>query len=82
MTMCSLSIEDLTHAVDPEVIKKKSSVPSGTTLARENFCAKVLERDTCCVWTGNPPAFGQAMHIIPHQRGSEVCSVALHSLGI
>jgi hypothetical protein len=59
------------YAVDPEVIKQRSQVPSETTVTREDFRGEVLQRDSCCVWTG--VSGGNAMHIIPHRRGNEVC---------
>lgn len=61
----------LAHAVDLEVIKQRSQVPSESTRTREDFCTKVLKRDGCCVWTGGD---GVGMHIIPYARGDEVCS--------
>ena len=60
----------LAHAVDPEVIRPRTRVPSETT-TREDFGAKLLERDGICVWTG---VHGVGMHIIPHGRGDEVHS--------
>jgi hypothetical protein len=66
--------EDFIKVVDLEVIKQRSGVPSETTETRENFCADLLVRDLCCVWTGNAPARGAGMHIIPYRPDSEVCS--------
>ena len=60
----------LEHAVDLEVIRQRTQVPSQTTGTRESFRKKVLERDGRCVWTGLP---GVGMHIIPLRRGDEVC---------
>jgi len=60
----------LAHAVDLEVIKQRSQVPSETTRTREDFRTKLLARDGCCVWTGLP---GMGMHIIPYSRGDEAC---------
>ena len=62
----------LAHAVDLEVIKQRSGVPSETTRTREDFRTRVLERDGRCVWTGLPGGVG--MHIIPYGRGNEACS--------
>lgn len=61
----------LAHAVDLEVIKERSQVPSETTHTREDFRDCLSERDGCCVWTGLK---GVGMHIIPYARGEEVCS--------
>ncbi|KZP28686.1 hypothetical protein FIBSPDRAFT_947513 [Athelia psychrophila] len=61
----------LAHAVDLEVIKHQSQVPSDTTGTREDFRTKVSERDGCCVWVGIK---GAGMHIIPYARGDEACS--------
>ncbi len=61
----------LAHAVDLEVIKQRTQVLSETTGTRENFRARILERDGCCVWTGMD---GAGMHVIPYGRGDEVCS--------
>lgn len=60
----------LAHAVDLEVIKQRSQVPTETTETHEDFRAKVLERDGCCVWTSMQ---GVGMHIIPYSRGDEAC---------
>jgi hypothetical protein len=71
---CYLSCEDLAHAVDPEVIRLRTNVPSETTGTRDAFRAGLLERDLCCVWTGLSERYGgEGMHIIPYKRGSEVC---------
>ena len=63
----------LAHAVDLEVIKQRSRVPSETTRTREDFCDKLLKRDGRCVWTGIMK--GSGMHIIPYGRGDEARSV-------
>ena len=60
----------LAHAVDLEVIKQRSQVPSETTRTRDDFRTRVLERDGYCVWTGLE---GIGMHIIPYSRGDEAC---------
>ncbi|KAF8801171.1 hypothetical protein BYT27DRAFT_7235831 [Phlegmacium glaucopus] len=62
---------DLIHAVDIEVIKTRTAVPSGSMETRDQFRTDLLERDTCCVWTGIEARYGAGLHIIPHQRGSE-----------
>lgn len=64
-------IIDLSHAVDPEVIKLRTNTPSESTGTRNNFRNSILDRDARCVWTGTGPVVGVAMHIIPYQRGSE-----------
>jgi len=46
---CSLSNGDLSQAVDLEVIKQRSNVPSETTGTRDNFRSDLLIRDACCV---------------------------------
>lgn len=67
--------EDLTKAVDLEVVKTRLSAPShsGNTETRNGFAKALLERDVCCVWTG-AKVDGEAMHIFPFTQGSEVCS--------
>jgi hypothetical protein len=72
--MCRLSNEDLTTAVDLEVIKERTRVPSETTETREVFRTKLLKRDVCRAFTGVSAEEGDAIHIIPCERGSEVCS--------
>jgi len=62
----------LAHAVDLEVIRRRSQVQSETTQTREDFCTTLLERDGCCVWTGL--ARGAGMHIIPYKQGDLACS--------
>jgi len=60
----------LAHAVDLEVIKQRSQVPSETTATREAFRTELSERDGCCVWTGEE---GTGIHIIPFRRGDQAC---------
>jgi hypothetical protein len=48
---------------------------SGSTDPCENFRAQLLERDICCIWTGGSEEVVDAIHIIPFQRSSEVCSL-------
>ena len=67
-----LSIEDTMFPVDIEVIKSRTHVPSETTRTREDFCNRLLQRDVRCVFTATRTKFGDASHIIPHRRGSEV----------
>lgn len=64
---------DFSHAVDLEAIKNRSIVPSVTSETRNNFRAKLVERDAFCVLTGASPTYGEGLHIIPHRRGSDVC---------
>jgi hypothetical protein len=66
--------EDLATAVDLEVIKQRTNVPSETEGTCDDFRARLLERDIYCVWTGVGSRFGAGMHIIPFKRGSDVCS--------
>ena len=61
----------LAHAVDLEVIKQRSQVPSETMGTLEDFSANLLERDGSCVWTGLD---GIGTYIIPYERGDEVYS--------
>lgn len=68
----------LAHAVDLEVIKQRSKVPSETTRTREDFRSSVLERDGRCVWTGQ--LGGMGMHIIPYSRGDDVCILSSWSV--
>ncbi|KIL57679.1 hypothetical protein M378DRAFT_87561 [Amanita muscaria Koide BX008] len=59
---------DLVHAVDLEVIKLRTDVPSESTQTRDEFCNNLLERDVCCVWTGVGRAFGTGLHIVPYKQ--------------
>ncbi|KAF8523451.1 hypothetical protein BU17DRAFT_63744 [Hysterangium stoloniferum] len=59
------------QAVDLEVIKMRTSVPSEPTQSHNEFCTNLLERDGFCVWTGVAPKNGAGLHIIPFSRGSE-----------
>ena len=79
-TNCNLFNEDLSKAVDLEVIKDRSNVPSETTDTRNDFRNELLKRDVSCVFTGIAKKYGSGMHIIPYARGSEVGSktVLLH----
>ena len=70
----TLPDEDLTHAIDLEVIKERTHVASETTRTREDFGQRLLQRDPRCVWTGISSRLGVGIHIIPHRRGSEVRS--------
>jgi hypothetical protein len=66
------TLDVLLHAVDIEVIKQRTHVPSETAGTREDLRRKLAERDgEDCVWTGLSPGVG--MHIIPHSRGDEAC---------
>lgn len=64
--------EDPAQYIDLEVIKSRTNVPSETTNTRESFSVDLLERDVCCVLTGQDPIMGDAFHIIPYKRGSDV----------
>jgi hypothetical protein len=47
------ALDVLLHAVDLEVIKQRTHVPSQTTRTREDFRQKLAQRDgENCVWTG------------------------------
>ncbi|KAF9512137.1 hypothetical protein BS47DRAFT_1345751 [Hydnum rufescens UP504] len=61
----------LDHAVDLEVIRARSGVPSETTRTRESFRKKLLERDPFCAFTGSRPEHSEGAHIVPYRRGSE-----------
>ncbi|OAX35777.1 hypothetical protein K503DRAFT_802544 [Rhizopogon vinicolor AM-OR11-026] len=61
----------LCHAVDLEVIKLRTSVPSESTNMCDEFREDLLKRDVCCVWTGAAKEYGVGLHIIPYKRGSE-----------
>lgn len=61
----------LVHALDLDVIQKRTNTSSATSGALEDFYANLLKRDGCCVWTGLD---GDGRHIIPYERGEEVCS--------
>jgi len=74
---------ELTTAVDLEVIKERTQVPSETTRTREDFRAELLKRDVRCVFTGVSAEEGDGIHIIPYKRGTEVRSTfILHWYGI
>lgn len=66
--------QDLSHAVDLEVIEQRTNVPSETTNTRVHFRDELLKRDICCVWTGIEAEYSVGMHIIPFKRGSDVRS--------
>jgi len=66
------NVGDLSTAVDLEVIKQRTNVPSETAGTRDDFRARLLDRDIGCVWTGLEPEYGgEGTHIIPFKRGSE-----------
>jgi len=46
------------QAVDLEVIRMRTHVPSETTRTREDFRTKLLDRDAFCVWTGVGEDYG------------------------
>jgi hypothetical protein len=75
---CCLSNEDFSRAIDLEVIKMRTSVPSETTQTHKEFCTDSLDRDVRCVWTGADTRNGTGLHIIPYRRGSEVRSILLY----
>jgi hypothetical protein len=62
----------LQRAIDPEVIKMRStktsgySAHSGTSTTRQEFRAELVERDGGCVMTGDTQCDG--IHIIPYAR--------------
>ncbi|KAI9572192.1 hypothetical protein HD554DRAFT_2311642 [Boletus coccyginus] len=59
----------LSRAVDLEVIKLRSQVPSQTSRTQGSFRQELATRDgEFCVWTGLP---GVGMHIIPWSKGDE-----------
>ena len=67
--------DTLADAIDPEVVKTRSKIPSASTNSRTNdFQEDILEQDGCCMWTGSSAR--NAIHIIPFARGSEVSSVS------
>jgi hypothetical protein len=74
---CLWSNKDPAHIVDLEVIKARTNIPSETTQMHENFRAELLERDVYCILTGLDSGLGNASHIIPFKRGSEVCDKTL-----
>jgi hypothetical protein len=80
LMMCYHFNEDLTTAVDLEVIKPRSKfVTLETEGTHDTFRAKLLERDIRCVWTDT--RYGSGIHIIPFERGSEVCSTVFFCWG-
>ena len=74
LTACYPPNEDLARAVDLEVIKTRTDVPSESDRTLESFRTKLLQRDVRCVRTGIPAEFGVGLHVIPYERGSEVRS--------
>jgi len=72
MVPLSVQREDLVHAVDLEIIKARTHMPSQTTEIRDEFCTKLQEREGYCAWT--QIKYGTGLHIIPHHLGSEVRS--------
>jgi hypothetical protein len=52
LMMCYSFNEDLATAVDLEVIKQRTNVPSETTASHDDFSDRRLKRDISCVWTG------------------------------
>ncbi len=67
---------DRACVVRPDHIKKRSSTAfSEYTPRRANFRQEVLDRDGRCVWTG--VGLGNAMHILPHRLGDNVCFLSL-----
>lgn len=73
--ICYLFNKDLSMAVDPEVIQQRTNVPSETMGTRDDFRARLLERDIGCVWTGIGSGYGTGMHIIPFKQGSAVGAI-------
>jgi hypothetical protein len=65
--------EDLARVIDLEVIKTGTSMSSETSQTHDDFRARLLERDVCCVWSGI--TYGVGLHIIPFKRGSDVRSI-------
>jgi len=65
-----LSTEDLAQVVDLDVIKVRTDTPSESSATRDDFRTVLEERDVRCVWTGS--VFGDGLHIIPIERGSDV----------
>ncbi|KAF9513409.1 hypothetical protein BS47DRAFT_1344194 [Hydnum rufescens UP504] len=71
LTSALADAEDLSRAVDLEVIKYKSAVTSQTNTTRDDFRTRLLERDGFCVFTGYADGFTEAVHIIPFSRWFE-----------
>ena len=64
------TLDVLAHAVNLELIKLRSQVPSQPAGTRDGFRQELATRDgEKCVWTGLPPGVG--MHIIPWSKGDE-----------
>ncbi|KIJ50353.1 hypothetical protein M422DRAFT_204264, partial [Sphaerobolus stellatus SS14] len=61
----------LEYAVDLEVIKQRSSVPSESSATRTGFRDLLSVRDPRCVFTYGGLAGCTAAHIIPYRRGDE-----------
>ena len=70
---CYRSNKDPARDIDLEVIKARTNVPSETTVTRDDFRTRLLERDVCCVWSGL--TCGAGLHIIPFKRGHDVRSI-------
>ena len=73
------SNKDLSHVVDLDVVKARSSVHSEPSHSRDDFKSKLLARDLGCPWTGMDGPYVQACHIIPFRRGLTVCLSNLRS---
>lgn len=71
-TLCST--KDLSHAIDPDVVKTRSRLTSDNSSLPPQFKDQLIKRDACCVFTGVENDSGQtsALHLIPRARGSEV----------
>ena len=84
LTIHVLRVDPLARAIDLEVIKQRSAVPSsepphsGSSSTRNNFLEHLVERDGDCVFSGFPVAEG--VHIIPYARGDEVYSLPMYFL--
>jgi len=58
------------HFVDYEVLNDK--ITTSSTRARQNrFRQDLVDRDGCCIVTGDPAYLSQAVHLIPHSKGDE-----------
>ncbi|TFK51752.1 hypothetical protein OE88DRAFT_1658353 [Heliocybe sulcata] len=54
-------------------VSKKKTESITQTSRRENLRRMVEPRDGRCIFTGAPPEFCDAIHIIPFARGQDVC---------
>ncbi|KAF8340795.1 hypothetical protein F5887DRAFT_888503 [Amanita rubescens] len=63
--------------LDPNLMDDRTSDSSSISIRRADFAQGVTDRDGTCLMTGATSNF-EACHIIPHAKGSQVCSEYLN----